>query len=76
MAWMVDAFGPGGLAAGTSTVIGCLDIQSPRVQSATEMAALIRRAMVRVPSKHLWVNPFAGRNWAQRGTAAAHPAPG
>ena len=57
MAWMMDAFGPGGLAAGTSAMIGCLDIQSPRVQSASEMAALIRRAMGRVPSKRLWVNP-------------------
>jgi 5-methyltetrahydropteroyltriglutamate--homocysteine methyltransferase len=47
---------------------GVWDIHSPRVPSAAEMAALLRRAALRIPRERLWLNPDCGcktRGWAE-----------
>jgi 5-methyltetrahydropteroyltriglutamate--homocysteine methyltransferase len=47
---------------------GVYDIHSPRVPSAGEMAALLRRAVAVIPAQRLWVNPDCGlktRTWAE-----------
>jgi 5-methyltetrahydropteroyltriglutamate--homocysteine methyltransferase len=45
---------------------GVYDVHSPRVPSAEEIAALLRRARALVPAERLWVNPDCGlktRRW-------------
>ncbi|MFG2148387.1 5-methyltetrahydropteroyltriglutamate--homocysteine S-methyltransferase [Streptomyces sp. NPDC048696] len=47
---------------------GVYDIHSPRVPSAEEAAALLRRGLEAVPADRLWVNPDCGlktRGWAE-----------
>jgi 5-methyltetrahydropteroyltriglutamate--homocysteine methyltransferase len=47
---------------------GVWDIHSPRVPTAEEMAALLRRATNRIPVERLWVNPDCGlktRSWSE-----------
>ncbi|GAA0567824.1 5-methyltetrahydropteroyltriglutamate--homocysteine S-methyltransferase [Craurococcus roseus] len=54
---------------------GVWDIHSPRVPGAEEMAALLRRAMERLPADRLWLNPDCGlktRGWAEVKPAVAN----
>lgn len=54
---------------------GVWDIHSPRVPGAEEMAALLRRAMERLPAERLWLNPDCGlktRSWAEVKPAVAN----
>ena len=54
---------------------GVWDIHSPRVPGADEMAALLRRALERVPAERLWLNPDCGlktRGWAEVKPAMAN----
>lgn len=47
---------------------GVYDIHSPRVPSAHEAAALLRKGLEAVPAERLWVNPDCGlktRGWAE-----------
>ncbi|MGP9018006.1 5-methyltetrahydropteroyltriglutamate--homocysteine S-methyltransferase [Streptomyces sp. BR1] len=47
---------------------GVYDIHSPRVPSAEEAAALLRKGLEAVPADRLWVNPDCGlktRGWAE-----------
>ncbi|WP_431282354.1 5-methyltetrahydropteroyltriglutamate--homocysteine S-methyltransferase [Humitalea sp. 24SJ18S-53] len=47
---------------------GVWDIHSPRVPTAEEMAALLRRATARIDASRLWVNPDCGlktRGWPE-----------
>jgi len=47
---------------------GVYDIHSPRVPPASEMAALMEKAMQRIPAQRLWVNPDCGlktRAWPE-----------
>ncbi|MDO9710105.1 5-methyltetrahydropteroyltriglutamate--homocysteine S-methyltransferase [Paracraurococcus lichenis] len=47
---------------------GVWDIHSPRVPEASEMAALARQALRRLPAGRLWLNPDCGcktRGWAE-----------
>ncbi|MGX1934954.1 5-methyltetrahydropteroyltriglutamate--homocysteine S-methyltransferase [Microbacterium resistens] len=39
---------------------GVYDIHSPRVPSADEVEALLRRAVAEIPERQLWVNPDCG----------------
>lgn len=53
---------------------GVWDIHSPRVPSATEMAALLRKAARVLPVENLWANPDCGlktRGWPET-LAALH----
>jgi len=54
---------------------GVWDIHSPRVPSAEEMTALLRRAMERLPAERLWLNPDCGlktRGWTEVRAAVAN----
>jgi 5-methyltetrahydropteroyltriglutamate--homocysteine methyltransferase len=54
---------------------GVWDIHSPRVPSAEEMAALLRRAAGRLPAERLWANPDCGlktRGWEEVRPAMAN----
>jgi 5-methyltetrahydropteroyltriglutamate--homocysteine methyltransferase len=47
---------------------GVWDIHSPRIPSAEEMAALLRRASHRIPRERRWINPDCGcktRGWSE-----------
>ncbi|MER7921780.1 5-methyltetrahydropteroyltriglutamate--homocysteine S-methyltransferase [Streptomyces sp. NPDC096057] len=47
---------------------GVYDIHSPRVPSAEEAAALLRRGLEAIPAERLWVNPDCGlktRGWPE-----------
>ncbi|MYW63008.1 5-methyltetrahydropteroyltriglutamate--homocysteine S-methyltransferase [Streptomyces sp. SID8379] len=47
---------------------GVYDIHSPRVPSAEEAVALLRKALEAIPAERLWVNPDCGlktRGWAE-----------
>ncbi|MEV0091118.1 5-methyltetrahydropteroyltriglutamate--homocysteine S-methyltransferase [Streptomyces sp. NPDC050738] len=47
---------------------GIYDIHSPRVPSAEEAAALLRKGLEAIPAARLWVNPDCGlktRGWAE-----------
>ncbi|HEY0791508.1 MAG TPA: 5-methyltetrahydropteroyltriglutamate--homocysteine S-methyltransferase [Chthoniobacterales bacterium] len=47
---------------------GVWDIHSPRVPSAEEMAALLRKALTVLSPEQIWVNPDCGlktRNWSE-----------
>jgi 5-methyltetrahydropteroyltriglutamate--homocysteine methyltransferase len=47
---------------------GVYDIHSPRVPSAEEMSALLRKALQVIPAERLWVNPDCGlktRRWEE-----------
>jgi len=44
------------------------DIHSPRVPSAEEAAALLRKGLEAIPAERLWVNPDCGlktRGWPE-----------
>jgi 5-methyltetrahydropteroyltriglutamate--homocysteine methyltransferase len=44
------------------------DIHSPRVATAREMTALLRKALAVLPARNLWVNPDCGlktRKWPE-----------
>ncbi len=54
---------------------GVWDIHSPRVPSADEMAALLRRACAVLPAEHVWANPDCGlktRGWQEVLPALEH----
>lgn len=54
---------------------GVWDIHSPRVPSAEEMVALIRKAAAVLPRENLWVNPDCGlktRGWPEVRAALAN----
>ncbi|MDI3260598.1 MAG: 5-methyltetrahydropteroyltriglutamate--homocysteine S-methyltransferase [Sinobacteraceae bacterium] len=54
---------------------GVYDIHSPRVPSAEEMVALLRKALAVLPARNLWVNPDCGlktRGWAEAHEALAN----
>ena len=47
---------------------GVYDIHSPRVPSADEAAALLRKGLAAIPAERLWVNPDCGlktRGWTE-----------
>lgn len=47
---------------------GVYDIHSPRVPSADEAAALLRKGLEAIPAERLWVNPDCGlktRGWPE-----------
>jgi 5-methyltetrahydropteroyltriglutamate--homocysteine methyltransferase len=47
---------------------GVYDIHSPRVATAQEMTALLRKALAVLPARNLWVNPDCGlktRKWPE-----------
>lgn len=47
---------------------GVYDIHSPRVPTAEEMKGLLEKALKKIPSDRLWVNPDCGlktRNWKE-----------
>ncbi len=47
---------------------GVYDIHSPRVPSAEEAAALLRKGLEAIPPQRLWVNPDCGlktRGWPE-----------
>ncbi|CAG0961804.1 5-methyltetrahydropteroyltriglutamate--homocysteine methyltransferase [Methylophilaceae bacterium] len=54
---------------------GVYDIHSPRVPSADEMEALVRRAVEVIPVERLWINPDCGlktRGWDETRQALQH----
>ncbi|NVD96841.1 5-methyltetrahydropteroyltriglutamate--homocysteine S-methyltransferase [Massilia sp. BJB1822] len=54
---------------------GVYDIHSPRVPSAAEMTALLRKASAVIPPSNLWVNPDCGlktRGWDETNLALAN----
>ena len=54
---------------------GVYDIHSPRVPSQREIETLLRRALERIPSRRLWVNPDCGlktRGWPEVEAALTH----
>ncbi|MET7763291.1 5-methyltetrahydropteroyltriglutamate--homocysteine S-methyltransferase [Streptomyces sp. NPDC005393] len=54
---------------------GVYDIHSPRVPSAEEAAALLRRGLEAIPPERLWVNPDCGlktRGWPEVRTSLKH----
>ena len=55
---IVDELADGGYPAAVGP--GVYDIHSPRIPEAHEMAALLARALRRLPAQRLWVNPDCG----------------
>jgi len=56
------------IAAMDADVITIETSRSPRVPPASEMAALMEKAMQRIPAQRLWVNPDCGlktRAWPE-----------
>ncbi|MBT2471506.1 5-methyltetrahydropteroyltriglutamate--homocysteine S-methyltransferase [Streptomyces sp. ISL-66] len=54
---------------------GVWDIHSPRVPSAEEAAALLRKGLEAIPAERLWVNPDCGlktRGWPETKTSLEH----
>ena len=54
---------------------GVYDIHAPRVPSAEEMLALLKRAVEVIPAERLWVNPDCGlktRGWPETEAALAN----
>ncbi|MET9606965.1 5-methyltetrahydropteroyltriglutamate--homocysteine S-methyltransferase [Streptomyces sp. NPDC006512] len=54
---------------------GVWDIHSPRVPSAAEAAALLRKGLEAIPAERLWVNPDCGlktRGWTETRTSLEH----
>ncbi|HET6354478.1 5-methyltetrahydropteroyltriglutamate--homocysteine S-methyltransferase [Streptomyces sp.] len=54
---------------------GVYDIHSPRVPSAEEATALLRRGLEAIPAERLWVNPDCGlktRGWPEVRTSLEH----
>ncbi|MGH3324539.1 MAG: 5-methyltetrahydropteroyltriglutamate--homocysteine S-methyltransferase, partial [Streptomyces sp.] len=54
---------------------GVHDIHSPRVPSADEVAALLRKGLGAIPAERLWVNPDCGlktRGWPEVRAALEH----
>lgn len=54
---------------------GVYDIHSPRVPSADEAAALLRKGLEAIPAERLWVNPDCGlktRGWAETKASLEH----
>ncbi|MFD9225070.1 5-methyltetrahydropteroyltriglutamate--homocysteine S-methyltransferase [Streptomyces sp. NPDC060064] len=54
---------------------GVYDIHSPRVPSADEAAALLRKGLKAIPAERLWVNPDCGlktRGWAETKASLEH----
>lgn len=54
---------------------GVWDIHSPRVPSAREAAALLRKGLEAIPSERLWVNPDCGlktRGWPETRASLEH----
>jgi 5-methyltetrahydropteroyltriglutamate--homocysteine methyltransferase len=55
---VVDAVAAAGFSRGIGP--GVYDIHSPRVPTADELAALVRRAATVLPAQRVWVNPDCG----------------
>ncbi|MFJ3840857.1 5-methyltetrahydropteroyltriglutamate--homocysteine S-methyltransferase [Streptomyces sp. NPDC090054] len=54
---------------------GVWDIHSPRIPSAAEAAALLRKGLEAIPAERLWVNPDCGlktRGWAETRASLEH----
>ncbi|WP_405486407.1 5-methyltetrahydropteroyltriglutamate--homocysteine S-methyltransferase [Streptomyces sp. NBC_00096] len=54
---------------------GVWDIHSPRVPSAAEAAALLRKGLEAIPAERLWVNPDCGlktRGWPETRASLEH----
>ncbi|WP_328923899.1 5-methyltetrahydropteroyltriglutamate--homocysteine S-methyltransferase [Streptomyces sp. NBC_00190] len=54
---------------------GVWDIHSPRVPSAAEAAALLRKGLEAIPAERLWVNPDCGlktRGWPETRVSLEH----
>ncbi|MFG2985568.1 5-methyltetrahydropteroyltriglutamate--homocysteine S-methyltransferase [Streptomyces sp. NPDC048258] len=54
---------------------GVWDIHSPRVPSAAEAAALLRKGLEAIPAERLWVNPDCGlktRGWSETRASLEH----
>ncbi|CAM5651125.1 5-methyltetrahydropteroyltriglutamate--homocysteine methyltransferase [Streptomyces avidinii] len=54
---------------------GVWDIHSPRIPSAEEAAALLRKGLEAIPAERLWVNPDCGlktRGWPETKTSLEH----
>ncbi|WP_330294494.1 5-methyltetrahydropteroyltriglutamate--homocysteine S-methyltransferase [Streptomyces sp. NBC_00503] len=54
---------------------GVWDIHSPRIPSAEEAAALLRKGLAAIPAERLWVNPDCGlktRGWPETRASLAH----